>query len=205
MNLSFPLIFLFFTTVWFSAAAEAQGGKELFQKHCSECHQQDGNSNDENIPKIAQFSAILIYDILDQFKTGDRKASKIKNKEGQLMDMATISKNLKAAEIEVISLYLSRQFSKPFDQLFDKALAEKGKEIHLDLCENCHVDEGTNAIEDTPILRGQWRAYLIKQFEAFSKDERYMPKRMKKRFRKLSDEDKKALIEFYVSPKEQEK
>ena len=195
------VIYLLLGLFCFCVSAEDEpDGKELFLKHCSECHQKDGNSDDENIPKIAQFSAILIYDILDQFKTGDRKAAKIKNKEGQLTDMATISKNLNTAEVEAISHYISQQTSRPVKQAFDKELAVKGKEIHLDLCENCHVDNGTNPIEDAPIQKGQWKPYLIKQFEALSKEERYMPRRMKKRFKKLSDEDKKALIEFYISP-----
>ena len=195
------VIYLILSLFFFCVSAEDKpNGKELFLKHCSECHQKDGNSDDENIPKIAQFSAILIYDIMDQFKTGDRKAHKIKNKDGHITDMNNISKSLKNSEVEAISHYLSQQISKPAIQTFDKNLAEKGKEIHLDLCENCHVDFGTNPIEDAPILKGQWKHYLSKQFEAFSKVERFMPKRMKKRFRKLSDEDQKSLIEFYVNP-----
>jgi sulfide dehydrogenase cytochrome subunit len=193
-------IYLIFGLLCISISAdETPDGKELFQKHCSECHQKDGNSSDENIPTIAQFSAILTYDILDQFKTGDRKAVKIKNKEGQLTDMTSIAKNLNGAEIEAISHYLSQQISEPAVQTFDKNIAAKGKELHLDLCENCHVEKGTSPIEDTPILRGQWKTYLMRQFEAFSNGERTAPKRMKKRFGKLSDEDKKALIEFYIS------
>jgi sulfide dehydrogenase cytochrome subunit len=184
-----------------SVAYKTPDGEKLFQKHCSECHQKDGNSTDENIPRIAQFSAILTYDILDQFKSGDRKAIKIKNEEGQLTDMMQISKSLKAAELEAISLYLSTQKTQTTQQIFDMNLAKKGREIHLDLCENCHVDEATNPIEDAPILSGQWKSYLTKQFESFTKRERYMPKRMKKRFKKLSDDDKSALIEFYISPK----
>ena len=129
-------------------------------KHCSECHQKDGNSDDEQVLKVAQLSAILIYDIMDQFKTGDRKAHKICNKDGHITDMNNISMSLKNAEVEAISHYLSQQISKPAIQTFNKNLAEKGKEIHLDLCENCHVDLGTNPIEDAPILKGQWKHYL---------------------------------------------
>ncbi len=195
------IIFLIFCSLWLSVAAdETLDGNQLFMKHCSECHQKDGNSSDENIPKIAQFSAILIYDILDQFKSGDRKAQKIKTKEGQTTDMNMISKQLNSAEIEAIAHYLSGQSSKPPAQDYNQQLAAKGRALHLELCENCHVEKGTSPIEDTPILRGQWKTYLIRQLEAFSKQERDMPKRMKKRIRKLADEDKTALIEFYISP-----
>ena len=186
-------------------ATEAADGEKLFQKHCSECHQQDGNSKDKNIPRIAGISAILTFDILDQFKSGDRKSKTIKskaakNKDSIEMNMNEIAKELKTNEIEAISLFLANQTSKPTTQKYDENLANTGKEIHMDLCENCHVDEGTNNVEDASILRGQWKNYLQSQFEALSEKKRYMPRRMKKRFRKLTEEDKKALIEFYISP-----
>lgn len=114
--------------------------------------------------------------------------------------MTSITKALNSAEIEAIAHYLSTQKSKPVAQQYDKQLAEQGQALHMDLCENCHVENGTSPIEDTPLLRGQWKPYLIKQFAAFSNRDRDMPKRMKKRFRKLSAEDKQALIEFYSSP-----
>lgn len=186
---------------FYTFANSTPDGKQLYEDNCRECHQIDGNSESSDIPNIAQFSAILTYDILDQFKSGDRKAQKIETKKGETTDMNIISKALKSAEVEAIAHYLSTQTSKPSEQSYDKELAEKGKSIHMDLCENCHVDEGTNPIEDSPLLRGQWKPYLLKQFDALSNKERYMPRRMKKRFRKLDEEDIKALIEFYISPK----
>jgi len=191
---------ILFCFSFYSLANESPDGNILFQKHCSECHQKDGNSDDKDIPKIAGFSAILIYDILDQFKSGHRQAQQIKNKDGQTTDMIIISKALGSEEIEAISHYLSAQASKALVQKFDQEMANEGKSIHLDLCENCHVDEGTNPIEDAPLLRHQWKSYLIKQFELFSNRSRDVPRRMKKRFRKLSESDKKELIEFYISP-----
>lgn len=205
MNTSYLTFFVFlFLLIPVSVMADdtLKQGEKIFEKQCSECHQKDGNSTDEDIPKISGFSAILTYDILDQFKTSDRKALPIKTKSGEKTNMSLISKKLMSDEIEAISLYLAKQTFKPAKQTFNKELAMTGKELHMDLCENCHVDEGTNPIEDAPIQRGQWKLYLIKQFELLSQGHRSMPRRMKKRFRKLSDEDKKALIEFYISPKE---
>ncbi|WP_299880061.1 c-type cytochrome [uncultured Cocleimonas sp.] len=194
------------STLAFSTDTTEDIGKKLFQEKCSECHQQDGNSKDKEIPNIAGTSAILTFDIMDQFKSGDRKSKPIKLKDSAATgdktetDMNEITKALKTNEIEAIAFFLVKQKSKPASQAFDQDLAKKGKEIHMDLCENCHVDEGTNNIEDASILRGQWKNYLQSQFKVLSEGERYMPRRMKKRFRKLSDEDKKALIEFYISP-----
>ncbi len=185
---------------FYSIANETPDGDKLFQKHCSECHQKDGNSEDKTIPKVAGFSSILIFDILDQFKSDDRQSNPIKTKDGRETDMNTIVKELKSHEIEAISFFLANQTSKPTTQDYDKKLANSGKDIHMDLCENCHVEHGSSSIEDTPILKGQWKNYLQEQFKALSEEKRYLPKRMKKRFRKLSEKDKKALIEFYISP-----
>ena len=199
MKFFISLVFYF---ICISVNADATlNGEKLVQKHCSECHQKDGNSMDEKIPKIAQFSAILTFDILDQFKSGDRESEEIQTKDGQVSNMVKVIKKLSSEEAEAIALFLANQSFKPSEQAFDKQLAEQGKQLHQDLCENCHVKNGSSPIEDTPILKGQWKPYLIKQFEAFNNGERYMPKRMKKRFRKLSGEDHKALIEFYISSK----
>ncbi len=178
-----------------------QKGKRAFLKQCSECHKTDGNSDQARIPKIAGFSSILVYDILDQYKTDDRQSISIKNKNSKDTSMNDIAKALNNEDSEAISYYLSQQQFKAAIQPSDQQLAQQGKALHLDLCENCHVELGTSPIEDAPILRGQWKAYLVDQFEKLSKEKRYIPRRMKNRFRKLNDDDKKALIEFYISPK----
>ncbi len=183
----------------FSADADEVNGKRLAKKYCSECHQDDGNSKDDSIPKIAGFSAALTYDILDQFKSGYRDAKEIKNKDGQMTNMVKISKSLKEDEIEALSFYFSKQTFKPAVQASNESLVETGKQLHLDLCNDCHVDLATNSDDDAPILAGQWKAYLTEQFDHFSNRTRKMTRRMKRKFRKLDDNDKQALIEFYVS------
>ncbi len=209
------LLFFIMSISFSTSASESINGEKLFQEKCSDCHQQDGNSTDNDIPHIAGFSAILTFDILDQFKSGDRKSipinpQKVENNPNKAhdnnsknsieTDMNVIAKSLKTKEIEALSLFLANQTFKPTTQKYDPKLAETGKMIHLDLCENCHVDQGSGKIEDASLLKGQWKQYLQRQFKALSKGERYMPRRMKKRFRKLSEEDKEALIEFYISP-----
>ena len=179
--------------------ADVLDGKLLAEKYCSECHQTDGNSTDEDIPKIAGFSAALTYDILDQFRSGYRDAKEIKNKDGHMTNMIKISKNLKEDEIEALSFYFSEQTFKIEKQNFTEKLVETGKQLHLDLCNDCHVDLGTSSDDDAPILAGQWKVYLDEQFKQYSNREREMPRRMKRKFRKLDDNDKEALLEFYSS------
>jgi len=186
--------------IGFNSCLFALDGAALTKKYCSQCHLEDGNSEKENIPKIAGFSAILIFDMLDQFKNADRPSPKI-TVNNKTTDMAEISQQLTSDEAESIALYLSKQTFKPATQTFDQALASTGKQLHQDLCNDCHGEYGTSAVDDAPILAGQWKKYLKRQFEQLSSHKRYMPKRMKRKFRKLNDEDKKALIEFYASRK----
>jgi sulfide dehydrogenase cytochrome subunit len=180
-------------------SADALDGESLTKKYCSECHQQDGNSKDDNIPKIAGFSAALIYDILDQFRSEYRSAKEIKTNDGKTTNMVKISKRLSEEEVEALSSYFAKQTFKTEPQEHQKELIETGKQLHLDLCNSCHIDLGTGTDDDAPILAGQWKAYLIEQFEHFSSHKRHMTRRMKKKFRKLNNDDKKALIEFYAS------
>jgi sulfide dehydrogenase cytochrome subunit len=177
-------------------------GKALTQKYCSECHGEKGNvtaQSNGNIPNIAGFSSLLIYDTLFQFKEGDRQSTPIKNSKGKLTDMKKISKSLSEEETESIAFYIAEQTFVPAKQSYDKALVVTGKQLHIDLCNDCHGDNGKSALDDAPILAGQWKPYLIKQFDQISNRERYVPRRMKRKFRKLNKDDKEALIAFYTS------
>jgi len=78
-------------------------------------------------------------------------------------------------------------------------LAKKGAKLADKKCEKCHSDGGTNPDDDASLLAGQPREYLTRSFEKLSNGEQPMPKKMKKKFKKLKDEQKKALIEYYVS------
>jgi len=171
----------------------------LVKEKCGSCHGDDGNSKDEKVPSIAGFSAESIDDILSQYKSGDRKAEKYTPEGGKETDMEEIAKNISDDDAEKIALFLSKQTFKPIKQPIDKTLAKKGEKLHKKKCEKCHSDNGTNAEDDAAILAGQWEAYLQKQFDKIAAQERDIPRKMKKRFKKLSEEDRTALIKFYVS------
>lgn len=186
-------------------ADETPNGEQLTNKYCSECHGKLGNvtaNKKGDTPNIAGFSAMLIFDSLSQFKDGYRQSIKVKNSNSQLTDMITISKRISEQNLEAIAHFLSSQTFKPAIQNSDKSLIATGKQLHQDLCNDCHGDNGASAEDDTPILAGQWKSYLKRQFEQISKRQRDIPRRMKRKFRKLTENDKKALIEFYVSAKQ---
>jgi len=185
------------------AKQEKLSGAELYQYYCHECHDNAGNSLTKTAPIIAGFSAILLFDTLAQFKQGDRKSTQVKTLDNNHTSMADISQELTEEETESISLYLSKQSFKPAIQHSDSLHVTQGKQLHEDLCNDCHGDYGKSALDDAPILAGQWKDYLSKQFEQLSNHERYMPRRMERKFRKLSEQDKISLIAFYTKNPQQ--
>jgi sulfide dehydrogenase cytochrome subunit len=67
------------------------------------------------------------------------------------------------------------------------------------LCNDCHGKDGTSIADDAPILAGQFKQYIRRQFKNIASFERYIPRKMERKFKKLSDADKTALLEFYAS------
>ena len=171
----------------------------LTKDKCGTCHGDDGNSKDSKVPSIAGFSAATIDDIMTQYKSGDREGDKYTPEGGKETDMGTIAKDLSDEDSKKISAYLATQKFVAVKQDFDAALAKKGEKKHKKKCEKCHSDNGANAEDDAAILAGQHRAYLEKEFAKIAAKERDTPKKMKKKFKKLKEDQRKALIEFYIS------
>ncbi len=176
----------------------AGDGAAIAKDKCAECHGKDGNSSDEKVPNIAGFSKDAIIDTLNAYKEGDRTGDKYTPENGSETDMGEITKDLSDEDIETLASYYASQKFKTQKQTVDAKLAKKGAKIHDKSCEKCHSDGGSNADDDAAILAGQWKAYLEKEFDKFSSGDRSMPKKMKKKFKKLSDKDKEALIHYYA-------
>ena len=171
----------------------------LVKEKCGTCHGDDGNSKDGKVPSIAGFSAATIEDIMEQYKSGDRKGDKYKPKDGDETDMNAIAKDLSEDDAKKVAAYLATQKFIPVKQEFDAELAKKGEKKHKKKCEKCHSDNGANAEDDAAILAGQHREYLEKEFAKIASKERDVPKKMMKKFKKLKEDQRKALIEFYIS------
>ena len=180
--------------------AKELDGKDLAIKYCSGCHGETGNSEQDKqgvVPKIAGFSAILLFDSLEQFKHKDRQSLPYRLKDKPETTMIKVAEKLTEGESEAIAQYFSKQtFAvKKLQKLSQKE--SLGKQLHIDLCDDCHGKLGSSSEDDAPLLLGQKKKYLQRQFNELSEYKRYMPRRMKRKFRKLSKEDKQALIEFY--------
>jgi sulfide dehydrogenase cytochrome subunit len=175
-------------------------GAELAEK-CERCHGKNGNSDKEQVPSIAGFSAAYFTDTMKAYKKGDRQADKFKTEGHDETDMKAIAESFDEKELTALGKYFAAQTFVPRQQDFDSKLARKGKKVHKKRCRKCHTSKGSDPDDDAGILAGQWMPYLESQLEQFFNGTRTtQPKKMKKQMDKLNkDEDVPALLHFFAS------
>ena len=163
---------------------------------CEECHGKNGNSEHPEVPNIAGYSATYIHDAMMAYKEGDRPGVKFKNDDGEEESMNEVAKELSEDDINALADHYSKQTFKSHagDQKTDPKLVKKGEKLFKHKCKKCHADFGTDPDDDAGILGGQWMKYLEHQFKMFHDGDREMPKKMKKKFKKLKEADYEAII-----------
>lgn len=182
---------------WSPDAFGAEGHE--IAEQCDQCHGPSGHSDDPLVPSIGGFSEYAIIDLLESYRIGFRLARPVALPDGTDTDMVEISRALSEEEIEAVAVHYSSATWRPHQQPFDPTLAKRGAEIHGAKCDKCHSEGGSVAEDDLAILAGQWREYLEMEFEDFDSGTRRMVDKMRAKFETLSDADKAALVEFYVS------
>jgi cytochrome c553 len=89
----------------------------------------------------------------------------------------------------------------PAAQNTDAKLVALGKKVTA-RCAGCHGESGNAEDGETPNLNGQWSQYLQLEALKYRDDAVAMPSRpMRNAAKKLSDEEVKAVAEFYASQK----
>lgn len=182
----------------FAGPLLAADGAEIAER-CDKCHGENGHSTTEDIPSIGGFSEFGIADLLESYKVGNRLSRKIKLPDGTEVDMNQIVKRLSDEEIEAVAAHYSAQTWQPHEQAFDAELARRGAEVHDIKCDKCHSEGGSVKDDDLAIMSGQWRKYLELEFEDFDAGTRKMAKKMQEKYETLSADDKRAILEMYVS------
>ena len=166
---------------------------------CDECHGEGGRSETPDIPSIGGFTDFAIVELLDTYQMGLRTPRTVALPDGTETDMGQIAQALSDDDAWAVAEYYSRQTWRPHEQRFDADLAAAGARIHDEKCDKCHHDGGRDPEFDLPITAGQWREYLVAEFENFDSGRRALSKKMKEKYDTLSAADKRAIIELYVS------
>ena len=184
-----------------SPAHAADVGK--LAEQCADCHGKDGASTDSDVPIIGGISQQYMIDSMTAYKSKERPCVEEEYhkgpKKGQKTDMCRIAKDLSDADVKALAKHFAGKKFVRAKQPFDAAKAKKGKELHADLCDKCHVDGGSSPEDDAGILAGQHKAYLDLTFKQYAEGKRPMPKKMKPKMEKLSPADTEALVQYYIS------
>lgn len=163
---------------------------------CTGCHGKDGASTQSDVPIIGGYSAEYIKSSLESFKKKERLCPETK---ALAVAMCGVAKDLSEAEIKEVAQYFAGKKFVRANQKFDMALAQKGKEIHQNHCEQCHSGSGSVADDDRGILAGQWMPYLDEQFKNFTSGTRPPPKSMETMLKKVDKAGFEALVNYYGS------
>lgn len=161
---------------------------------CFGCHGPGGNSNGPAAPTLAGASETYFADVMEAYKSGDRRAT--------IMDR--IARGYTKEEIGLLAGYFSRQkFVPAKGQEFDPEKARKGARLHHRYCEKCHAEGGSSPADDSGILAGQWKPYLVYTLDDILAGKSKMPKKMMKKLQKLrkqqGDAGIEALLDYYAS------
>ena len=161
---------------------------------CAGCHGMNGVSNGPSIPTIAGNAPLYLIDMMEGYKSGEIPST----------IMGRIAKGYSSEEIEQMAKYFETQeFIKATGQIADAVKAKKGAKLHDKYCEKCHSEGGTLADDESGLLSGQWKAYLVSQLTDYTKGDREASKKMRKKLKKLVTKEGQdgiqALIEYYSS------
>jgi sulfide dehydrogenase cytochrome subunit len=157
---------------------------------CNHCH--DGVKQD--IPVINGTSTFALETSLLAYVEDSRVARPY---EGE--DMKSIMKKLTDVEFKKIIDHYSSQTFIPVRQSFNTELASKGKTLHESYCSRCHTEGGSLADDDSGILAGQWKNYLIEEMKNYKNSTRLGDKKMTDAIKPLTDNHIQALAEYYAS------
>ena len=168
-------------------------------KRCEICHGQDGNSGLPVFPSIAGFSYEAFLYTMDVYREDRRIAAEFQQPNEPETVMNNIAQQLSDTDIEALANYFSKREYVPRSQAFNPELASRGAVLHEEHCERCHAQNGVEASDEVAPLAGQWTPYLRSQFNNILSGKRIVPRRMLNRFKKLSEDDIEALLNFYAS------
>ena len=183
-------------------SASAWGDISAITADCEGCHGDGGVSQWTDVPTIAGLPEFTHADALYFFRDEARPCSELNYKQGdtsKATTMCAVAAGLSDDQIDELAAHYAMMDFAPAKQDFDAALAAAGKSIHDAKCEKCHSDGGSNADDEASILGGQQMGYMKATFAEYMSGAREQDKSMEEAMKSLSEDDVKALLNFYAS------
>lgn len=169
----------------FVATGDVAEGQKLAKKNrCRKCHNENGVSDDEEIPSIAGQRATYLFKQLSDYKNGLRVSK----------DMKKVTRKLSEQDMVHLSAW--------FNSLERPAKVGNDQMLVFKVCDSCHdkdVVEKDNRIEVAPIISGQIRQYLEDNMMAFKQADRSndLYRRMQSVSHKLTDDEIRRVARYY--------
>jgi len=202
-NKHIPIACALFCLLPLCVSAASGSDIESLTAVCADCHGPDGISTEPDVPIIGGLSAFAIEENLFAFRDGARPCRSTVYRSGDkgrpATDMCEMAVEMSDEDISRIALFFSEKPYVPAIQQLDVGKVAAGRTIHERLCNKCHTRSGSDPVDHASILAGQWAGYLTLAFADLRAGKRYMPRNMRAKIEKLSDEDIEALVHFYAS------
>ena len=176
----------------FAGAATAAGpSAAMLASACAGCHGTGGASAGPSMPSLAGQSRLAIVESMKGFKSGERPSTV----------MGRLSKGYSDADFEAMAEFFSKQKPFPNSGSANPAKVARGSELHEKHCARCHVEDGKEIKDNSPIMAGQWVKYLEIQMQDFAAGKRKMFDRKEEKMKPLSKDELEAIAHFYASVK----
>ncbi len=163
----------------------------MLSNACGGCHGTYGGSAGLTMPSLANQSKKAIVEAMKKFKSGERPSTV----------MGRLAKGYSDADFEAMGEFFSKQKLHATDQALDKKKVEKGGLLAEKHCQRCHLEDGKEGKDDSPVMASQWLPYLHMQMDEYVSGKRKMPEKMAEKVKPLSKEELDALLQFYASVK----
>lgn len=198
MQHPFPLRARHLATALLAAAAASAGGAlaagpstEMLASACAGCHGTGGASAGPSMPSLGGQSKVAIVEAMKGFKSGDRPSTV----------MGRLAKAYSDADFEAMADYFSKQKAFPNSGSANAAKAARGAELHEKHCARCHVEDGKEIKDNSPIVAGQWVKYLEIQIQDYLSGKRKMFDRKEEKMKALKPDELEAIAHYYASVK----
>ena len=165
---------------------------------CTGCHNENGVTDDPEVPTIAGVGSFFLENQLILFSEGERPCAAEDFADHEADDHCAVFSDMSEDDKIAIAEYYGDLPYESFQQEVDAALAEQGEAIHNESCDRCHSNGGAEPFDDAGILAGQPIPYLVEQSKVYKAGERWQPEKMAETM-DLSEEEMKALAHYYAA------
>jgi sulfide dehydrogenase cytochrome subunit len=173
------------------AALAAPPSPAMLSNACAGCHGTGGASAGPSMPSLGGQSKVAIVESMKGFKSGERPSTV----------MGRLAKGFSDADFEAMGDFFSKQKPFPNSGSANPALVARGSELHEKHCARCHVEDGKEIKDNSPVMAGQWSKYLEIQMHDYLSGKRKMFDRKEEKMKPLSKADLEAIAHFYASVK----